>query len=356
MPRRSDQEESWDTLQQRIIGLGEQSARKSYYPELQKRLQELELMHEQLHEQNVMLEQEIAERQSAQEALAVKQQELEGVNASLAERIQAAVAELRQKDELLLHQSRLAAMGELLQSIAHQWRQPLNNVAAYLQSMRFLKSRGELNDREMEHDIAAVLDILQYMSKTIDDFRNFFRADRTAQAFEVSELVKRALNLVSSGLANANIAVRFHEEARPWAQGQPNEFAQSLVNILYNARDVLVERAIAEPMITLTVGQDADRSLVTVQDNAGGITAEVMPRLFTPYFTTKGPAHGTGIGLYMSKMIIERNMRGTLTCCNTDGGAAFSITLPLAPKGTPASAPTPSRSRPVRQKAHQHRR
>ena len=336
MPLRSDQEDSWDTLQQRIIGLGEQSARKSYYPELQKRLQELERMHEQLHAQNAMLEQEIAERQSAQEALAAKQRELEGVNASLAERVHDAVAELRQKDDLLLHQSRLAAMGELLQSIAHQWRQPLNNVAAYLQGMQFLKSRGELSDGEMDRDIAAVLDILHYMSKTIDDFRNFFRADRTAQVFEVAELVRRAVNLVSSSLANANITVQFHEQASPWAQGQPNEFAQSLVNILYNARDVLVERPIAEPLITITVSQTADRSLVTVQDNGGGIAAEIMPKLFTPYFTTKGPAHGTGIGLYMSKMIIERNMRGTLTCSNTATGAAFCIALPLPTEETPA--------------------
>jgi phosphoglycerate-specific signal transduction histidine kinase len=195
MPPPSDDQDSWSILQKRIIGFGEQSARKSYYPELQKRLQELEEAHEQLHEKNSMLEEEIAERQRAEEALAAKQYELELVNASLEDRIAVAVAELRQKDELLLYQSRLAAMGELLQNIAHQWRQPLNNIAIYLQNIQFFKSRGELSDEEMNHDINSVLDILQYMSKTIDDFRNFFRGDCSAKQFTLRAVAERFKSL-----------------------------------------------------------------------------------------------------------------------------------------------------------------
>lgn len=273
-----------------------------------------------LHDKTVRLEEEIAERQKAQEAL-------EALNSTLEERIAAAVADLRRKDELLIHQSRLAAMGELLNSIAHQWRQPLNNVAVCVQSMQFLQQRGELTEEEMKNQIGMVMETLHYMSHAIDDFRSFFRQDREQQEFVVREVIERCLNLIRSALEAANITVTVSGDATVRAIGFPNEYAQALMNVLYNARDALLERAAAGPRIEIVIGRSGARSMVTVQDNGGGIAPAVMPQIFEPYFTTKGAASGTGIGLYMARTLIERNMGGRITARNIEGGTEFTIEL-----------------------------
>lgn len=288
--------------------------------DLQNEISERTKTEELLHVKTVQLEEEIAERQKVQEAL-------EALNNSLEERIRATVTELRQKDDLLMHQNRLAAMGELLTSIAHQWRQPLNNIAAYIQTMQYLHQSGELTDDEMERDIAAVMDILKYMSQTIDDFRNFFRKDRDQHEFVLRQVVDRSLNLISSGLTASNIRVTIEGDETLRGVGYPNEYAQTLMNILYNARDILIERAVVEPRITIRIAREGKHSVVTVRDNGGGIAPEILPHIFDPYFTTKGPATGTGIGLYMARTLIERNMGGRLTARNTADGAEFRIEL-----------------------------
>ena len=265
--------------------------------------------------------------QRLEEMVAVRTHELHLLNQSLEERIESAIAELRKKDNLLIQQSRLAAMGELLNSIAHQWRQPLNNIAVYIQTMQYLNSIGELTQEEIDHDIKAVMDILLYMSQTIDDFRSFFVKDRSKREFVLQEVVEKTLHLTKSAFIDKNITVSLEADPDVCATGYPNEYAQALLNILYNARDALLERAVAVPRIEITIKRTEGRSLVTVQDNGGGIVAEVMPRIFEPYFSTKGPSQGTGIGLYMAKTIIEHNMGGKLTASNTGTGAEFSIEL-----------------------------
>jgi signal transduction histidine kinase len=179
----------------------------------------------------------------------------------------------------------------------------------------------------MDHDIKAVMDILLYMSQTIDDFRSFFVKDRLKKEFVLQEVVEKTLHLTKSAFIDKNITVSLEADPDVRATGYPNEYAQALLNILYNARDVLLERAVAVPRIEITIKRTEGRSLVTVQDNGGGIGAEVMPRIFEPYFSTKGPSQGTGIGLYMAKTIIEHNMGGKLTAANTGTGAEFSIEL-----------------------------
>ncbi len=275
---------------------------------------------EALHEQAVELECEIAERQKAQEAL-------ELLNTNLEERIEASVAVMRKKDELLIHQTRLAAMGELLTNIAHQWRQPLNNVAVCIQSIQFLYSLKELTDEEMTAQTNLIMDNLKFMSNTIDDFRNFFRKDKEKQEFALDEVVRQCLNLIRPSLEAKKINVQINGNSTVHATGYPSEYAQALINILYNARDILMDREIKDPRIIITVHSDDGRSRVTVQDNAGGINPELLPQLFDPYFTTKGPATGTGIGLYMARTLIERNMGGIISAANSNGGAIFTIIL-----------------------------
>lgn len=290
---------------------------------------------EQLHENALMLEQEIADRQRAQEALELKQRELQAVNESLEERIAAGIAELRYRDEMLLHQSRLAAMGELLHSIAHQWRQPLNNIAASLQTMQFLKSRGELTDTEMDRDIAAVMTILRQMSGTINDFRSFYRSEGSDECFSVRDVLERTLSLVAPSLADARIGVTVTVRDEPAGKGRPNEYAQIVLNIINNARDAILERGVSDAHIAITLFVEDGQAVVTVSDNGGGISPASLPHIFDPYFSTKGPAQGTGIGLYMSKIIIERNMGGTLCALNRGDGAEFRIALPLPPDCAP---------------------
>ena len=271
------------------------------------------------------LELRISERQKAEEALAVKQLQLEHLNQSLEERIEAAIADLRQKDQMLIQQGRLAAMGEMLNNIAHQWRQPLNNIDLIVQSLQEAFESGELTEAEMDRSIDNALDVIIHMSETIDDFRNFFRHDKEKQAFTVNEVVPHSIRYVEATLKSCNIEVEVTAEEDVLTYGYQNEYSQVLLNIINNARDVLLERNVANPRISIRVFREHELSVVTVRDNGGGIDAGILPKIFDPYFTTKEMTQGTGIGLYMSKVIIEKNMGGSLTACNREGGAEFRI-------------------------------
>jgi C4-dicarboxylate-specific signal transduction histidine kinase len=166
-----------------------------------------------------------------------------------------------------------------------------------------------------------------FMSNTIDDFSNFFRSDKHRCNFNVNRAVKSALVLVGASLKNSDIKVDLATEERITACGYRNEYAQVLLNVISNARDVLLERKVCEPTIRIRIRGEEGRSVVTISDNAGGIPEDILLRIFDPYFSTKEAGKGTGIGLYMSKVIIEHNMGGSLTVCNTGHGAEFRIEI-----------------------------
>jgi PAS domain S-box-containing protein len=292
---------------------------------LEEEVAERQQAQESLQEQATMLEEEAADRQVVQEELAVKQHQLEMLNASLEIRVNESVAELRQKDQLLIHQGRLAAMGEMIHNIAHQWRQPLNTVGLIVQNLQFSFMASTLSAEEMDKEVANAMDVIMHMSRTIDDFRNFFRPDKEKHVFIVNNSVTQALEFIGATLGNYNIQIILRSDESVSALGYQNEYAQVLLNLLANARDALVERKIADPQITIGISSDNGRSVVTIKDNGGGIADDVIPKIFDPYFTTKEQGKGTGIGLYMSKAIIEQNMDGKLTVSNVDGGAEFRI-------------------------------
>ncbi len=277
------------------------------------------------HEQAQLLEQEMAERQAAQESLEVKQLQLEAINQTLEERVLTAVRELRRKDQMLIQQSRLAVMGEMINNIAHQWRQPLNNIGLIVQALEMDIQSGNMDENELRQEIEKVMSIISFMSNTIDDFRNFFRHDKQKRRFNVKRAVAGVLEFISANLKSSNIAIELSTEENAFATGYRNEYTQVLLNILSNARDVLLERKIRNPCIRLNLCCDQDRSILIISDNGGGVPDDVLPHIFDPYFTTKGPDKGTGIGLYMSKVIIEQNMNGRLTACNSEEGAEFKI-------------------------------
>jgi signal transduction histidine kinase len=290
-------------------------------------LSDLDKQQESMHEQTTMLEQEVSERQKTQEALAANQQQLEDMNSSLEERISKSLSELREKDQMLIQQSRQAALGEMINSIAHQWRQPLNNLGLIVQNIDISFKMGRLTPEEMSEENAKAMETILFMSRTIDDFRNFFRDDKEKTIISVDNLLKRTLALVSSSFQHLNISMDIEVQDDVTAFGYPNEYSQVILNILNNAKDVLTERMIPVPCLRIRVFSQGGRSVVTVGDNGGGIEEEILNRIFDPYFSTKEVGKGTGIGLYMSKVIIEQNMGGTLTARNFEGGAEFRIEL-----------------------------
>jgi PAS domain S-box-containing protein len=236
-----------------------------------------------------------------------------------------AVEALREKDQMLLQQSRLAAMGEMIGNIAHQWRQPLNALGLTVQQLRMTYELGEINREFLEEVINSSMEIIQHMSQTIDDFRNYFKPNKNKAEFRLSESMSVTLSLVNAGFKDQFIGIELVAKDDPVVYGYRNEFAQALLNILNNARDVLTERKIVDPRVTITIDSEGERAIVIISDNAGGIPEEIMAKIFDPYFTTKGPQRGTGVGLFMSKSIIEKNMGGSLTARNTSDGAEFRI-------------------------------
>jgi len=259
------------------------------------------------------------------------EQELRVLNESLELKIQEEVAKNREKDLLLIKQSRLAIMGDMLSNIAHHWRQPLNALAITVQDARFAYQDGEINDEYMNKMVTDSMRLISHMSHTIDDFRSFFRPDKQGEIFDVAEAAKHAGDLIHDGLKNSAIGFEIHmPNVALNIFGYQHEFSQVILNLLNNAKDALLVSNNNVPKVTLSIEKQAQTALVTVEDNAGGLDPEVMDKIFNPYFTTKEQGKGVGLGLYMSKMIIEQHMNGKVYAKNRNGGACFIIEMPLS--------------------------
>lgn len=269
---------------------------------------------------------DITARKQAEAELEAQRQQLEELNRSLQQRVDEAVAELRDKDLVLIRQGRLAAMGEMIGNIAHQWRQPLNALSMLISNLQFAQRDKQLTDEYMENNVAIANRLIQKMSTTINDFRNFFSPDKEMVPFSALQQVQSTISLVDAAFKNHNIVVTVEDDTDLQLLGYPNEYSQVLLNLLNNAKDAFVERK-TEGAITISLTANDDRGVVAVRDTGGGIAEEIRDKIFEPYFSTK--PMGTGIGLYMSKMIIERNMHGSLTVQCSEGGSTFSIAVPL---------------------------
>jgi PAS domain S-box-containing protein len=232
---------------------------------------------------------------------------------------------LREKEQMLLQQSRLAAMGEMINNIAHQWRQPLNTLGLIIQKLPLFYDTDAFNREFLEENCVNSMKQIQHMSQTINDFRDFFRSDKEMVMFSLDAVTRQAVAFVDQTFQDLKIKIDLDTKKSLMVRGYPNEFAQVLLNILMNARDALVGNNTADARIVLRTFKDGDSAVVTVTDNAGGIPEEVIDMVFDPYFTTKGPDKGTGLGLFMSKAIIEKNIAGRLTVRNTGNGAEFRI-------------------------------
>ncbi|MDD5037056.1 MAG: PAS domain S-box protein [Methylococcaceae bacterium] len=256
------------------------------------------------------------------------QEELLRLNLNLEQRVQQETLKNREKDHMLIQQSRLAAMGEMVHNIAHQWRQPLNALAIIINNIQDDYEFGELSAATLQEAVAKSRRLLERMSTTVDDFRDFFRPDKEASDFAVERAVQDAVFIIGDSLKNNHIELDEKLDSGLIGHGYPNQFSQAILNLLVNAKEEILQRKIVGGRIEIRLHPQDDEAVLSVGDNAGGIEEGVLPKIFDPYFTTK--EQGSGIGLYMTKMILERNMKGRICASNGSYGALFTIFIPLS--------------------------
>ena len=264
------------------------------------------------------------------------QEQLLLLNRSLRRQVEEAVAELRAKDQVLIAQGRQAAMGEMIGNIAHQWRQPLNALTMLLTNLQFAFEDDELTAEYMHEAVDTASHLIQKMSSTINDFRDFFKPDKEKRAFSAMTQVKMAVGMIGVTYRHNAITIAIDGSGDCLLWGYANEFSQVLLNLFNNARDAIIASGRVNGRIEVGLGALDGMGRVTVTDNGGGIDDEVVGKIFEPYFSTKKT--GTGIGLYMSKVIIENNMGGRIEVTRRPGATLFTVTVPLASAITPGPA------------------
>jgi PAS domain S-box-containing protein len=235
--------------------------------------------------------------------------------------------ELHHKDQLLVQQSKMAMMGEMISAIGHQWKQPLSALSMYLFEIVYASEDGKNNQAYIAQMQQKMMEKIDYLSETIDDFKNFFRPDKQRKLIDLENTIKHSLKLLEHRIKKSNVTVQVASIDLK-LMTIVNELEQVLVNIFSNALDALEEQKIIEPEILVTIKRLDDTVQIYIDDNAGGIPQDYVSRVFDSYFSTKDKDKGTGIGLYMSKLIVEESLRGRITVQNSDNGASFMIELP----------------------------
>ena len=233
-----------------------------------------------------------------------------------------------ENEYLLMQQSKLATMGEMIGHIAHQWRQPLAQLGGIFMNLDAAYAHEDLSPEYLDKRIKKGNELIKYMSQTIDDFRHFFEPNGTETEFNVEAYIQSAINIIQASLTYSHIELETISPKEPlYVTGYPSEFSQVILNLLDNAKDVFIEREVEDPKIIIETTLVNDEVLVTISDNAGGIPEEIIESIFDIYFTTKRKKGGSGLGLYMSKLIIERKGMGKLSVKNGTKGAVFTILI-----------------------------
>ena len=272
--------------------------------------------------------------------------ELKHLNENLEIKVEEQIQNLRLKDQVLFQQAKMASMGEMIANIAHQWRQPLSAISAVALSLKtkFSLEKFDFSGEKGIHECIAHVDNklndiesnVTSLSNTIDDFRNFFKPQKELEVFNISNSIDSSLKLLAYSLENGDIKI-IQDIQEVEVEGFESELSQAIINILNNAKDALKEQESTEKFIFVSSKQDNDFAYICVKDSAGGIKDEYMKEIFKPYFTTKEQMEGTGIGLWMSKEIVERHMFGKIEVSNESfeyegkqyTGAKFIIKIPI---------------------------
>ena len=257
----------------------------------------------------------------------VTSMELQHLNQTLEKKIKEEVEKSRKKDRLLMQQTRLAQMGEMINMIAHQWKQPLNAISATASGLRLRNSLGKYDQKFFDEQLGKIEEYTKHMANTIEDFRNFFKPTKKMEEVSLENLIDNALTIMNFSLNNHNIKIVKIYQNPTKIKTFANEIKHVILNIIKNAEDALVERNIEDKCIKIKTYKKDKCHIIEIEDNANGIDEKIIDRIFDPYFSTK-KKKGTGIGLYMSKIIVEEHCRGELEVQNTSQGALFRISLP----------------------------
>ena len=267
-----------------------------------------------------------------------KTKEISEINRSLEDRIVLEVEKSRKIEEKLFQSEKLASMGEMIGNIAHQWRQPLSVISTGVTGMKLQKEYGALTDDMFNSTCDAIGNNAQYLSKTIDDFRDFIKGEKNKKIFTLTNDINSFLLLVDGTIKSNNISIVLELDDDIKINGYANELIQCFINIFNNAKDSLNEKNVDNKLIFISSYLENDKAVIKIKDNAGGIPANVLPRIYEPYFTTKQQSQGTGLGLYMTYNLIVDGMNGTIESNNVSykyeeidyTGAQFTITLPIS--------------------------
>jgi len=252
------------------------------------------------------------------------------LNKTLQQQVKIGLLKERQKDKMIIQQSRLAALGEMIEQIAHQWRQPLNTLALVNQNLYFQYKLNSFKEEDFDKAHAQIDENLQYMSQTIDDFRDFYKKNPQSETYKVEDVIRSCISISESMITYAKIQIIINAKENCIVSNIKNELMQVIMNIIKNAHDALEAHHHSDREIRFDLFTKDNQVHLCIEDNAGGIPEDIITKIFNPYFTTKNEADGTGLGLYMSRSIIQEHMNGTIEVENGKKGARFTIILPQA--------------------------
>ena len=253
----------------------------------------------------------------------------EELSNSLENRIEKEIQKNNEKTGYIIQQSRLAQMGEMISMIAHQWRQPLSSISAISGTLTLDIMMENYNDKFFKEKLDSIGQLSQHLSKTIDDFRGFFKEDKKEEVSEVKNIIDDSIAIIGQALISKNINLSVEYIDNPKIKSHLNELKQVVLNLLKNAEDILLEKNTTDAKIWINVSTQDSKACITIEDNAGGVPEDIIEKIFDPYFSTKKAKDGTGLGLYMSKTIVKEHCNGELSLENTQNGASFTIKIPL---------------------------
>ena len=249
------------------------------------------------------------------------------------------IEDLKRKENLMAEQSKLAAMGEMLGNIAHQWRQPLNIISMSSSNLKLKNDMGELCSSTLRESLSLILKTINHLSDTIETFNDFLKTDKEKSIFNVNDNIKNSISLVDNFFKNFNIDIVLELDDDVFLNNLANEFSQAFINILNNAKDAIVLnlKDNESGLIKIKTKKIDNFIEILVLDNALGVDKDILNKIFEPYFTTKHKYQGTGLGLYMTRKIINSSMGGEITVQNKKfthnkkeyKGAEFKIKIPL---------------------------
>jgi len=277
---------------------------------------ELEKKDKELEELNKNLEKRVNEQTK----------ELQELNKNLEQKVNNEIAKNEEKQKVMFWQSRLASLGQMLSNIAHQWRQPLTELNLTIYNMK--KNALIDNQEEVITSYNQSKEIVKNMSNTIEDFTNFFNPNKKKKLFNLKDSIQEAIFISERTIKDEHIFLKTNLSDIE-VVGITNELTQIIINLIQNAKDAFSVNKIQQKEIKITTSKDATNAIIEVKDNAGGISEENLEKIFEPYFTTKHSTSGTGLGLFMSKMICEQGFNGSLEVLNINSGVTFTIKIPL---------------------------